>query len=356
MSELSLSKVYNPNAGWYKGDFHAHTDCSDGRYSAVEVIQLSLAQGLDFFAITDHNTINSFDQFGDDPAMLVIPGIEVTLDMGHCNIFGMEGNPASAWQHWMEGICGDQIWVPLSDGRTTTSLLREIAACGLFTSINHPFLNPWEWRDADTELNNVQFIEVWNDHLWPDNRQATPMALDFWTRTLNAGMRLTAIGGSDFHFLPGDQPEWPGEYMGMPSTWVYAEELSGKAVLDGLRQHRAFISIGPKLIFEAKCADEIVGIGGSLPLAESEIEIFARVEALEGEGCLRLIQNGTNFENFPVRGEEAQFKTRVHLDGRENQWFRLEACNRKGDLLAFTNPIFIGPEPQLVSGKFGDYC
>jgi hypothetical protein len=116
---------------------------------------------------------------------------------------------------------------------------------------------------------------VWNDQLWPDNRQATPLALDYWTRLLNAGVRLTAIGGSDFHFLPGDHSHWPGEYLGKPSTWVYAEQLSEEAVLDGLRRGRAYVSIGPRVALEARCAGEIAGIGGSLEAAQREVELVA---------------------------------------------------------------------------------
>jgi hypothetical protein len=159
--------------------------------------------------------------------------------------------------------------VSLPQERTTSSVIDDIAAGGLLNSINHPFLKPWDWRDPATALANVHFLEVWNDHRWPDNRQATIMALDYWTRLLNAGIRLTAIGGSDFHFLPGDHRRWPGEYLGMPTTWVYAEQLSGRAVLEGLRRGRAYISIGPRLALRCNAGKTPASVNLSLAMGSA---------------------------------------------------------------------------------------
>ena len=232
MSELSLTQVFNPNPGWYHGDFHAHTTSSDGKYPPPELAALSIKQGLDFFAITEHNTIDCYSKFGEDQAILVIPGLEVTLDVGHWNIFGMAGGSDTGWRDWMDGIVGDKLSISLPANRTPTSVMEAAASQGLLNSINHPFLKPWEWQDVATLLRYVDCLEIWNDHLWPDNQQANPWAITFWTACLNAGYRITAIGGSDFHFLPGDHPDYPGEYMGAPTTIVGAAELSGAAVLE----------------------------------------------------------------------------------------------------------------------------
>ena len=62
--------------------------------------------------------------------------------------------------------------------------------------INHPLLTPWEWRDADTMLDHLDALEIWNDPTWPDNAWANPGAVDYWTRLLNAGYRITALDGA----------------------------------------------------------------------------------------------------------------------------------------------------------------
>ncbi len=74
---LSLSKVFSAKAGWYRGDFHAHTKFSDGVHSPDELVEVARAEGLDFITVTDHNTINAFPKFGEQREVLVIPGMEV---------------------------------------------------------------------------------------------------------------------------------------------------------------------------------------------------------------------------------------------------------------------------------------
>ena len=232
-SWLSSANVVNPQAGWYHGEFHAHTYYSDGDYSPNQLIELALAEGLDFLAITDHNTIDAFREVSQEPDLLIIPGLEVTLTEGHFNVFGISG-----WLDWMEPICVGQITTSLTGQfRTTTDLIRHIAATGLLTSMNHPLLKPWEWRDETTDLRFLNCLEIWNDPSWPDNVQANPRAVALWTDSLNAGYRLTGIGGSDYH-RPAPRPgeNKPAERLGLPCTYVYASELSTPAILAGLRQ------------------------------------------------------------------------------------------------------------------------
>ncbi len=79
-------------------------------------------------------------------------------------------------------------------------------------------------------------LEIWNGPSWPDYRQANPEAVDLGTDWLNAGYRITAIDGSDYHHpVPAPEPPKPPDRLGLPSTYVYAEHLSGGAILAGLR-------------------------------------------------------------------------------------------------------------------------
>jgi predicted metal-dependent phosphoesterase TrpH len=53
--------------------------------------KIARAEQLDFITITDHNTIAGFSELAEHLNYPVIPGIEVTLDKGHFNVFGMGG-------------------------------------------------------------------------------------------------------------------------------------------------------------------------------------------------------------------------------------------------------------------------
>ena len=45
-------------------------------------------------------------------------------------------------------------------------------------------------------LDHLDALEIWNDPTWPDNAWANPGAVDYWTRLLNAGYRITALDGA----------------------------------------------------------------------------------------------------------------------------------------------------------------
>ena len=79
MHPFNLDQVSKPSPGWYRGDFHAPTRHSDGALTPCELLDAARHAGLNFFAITDHNTIDAVPHFGNPDDILVIPGMEVTL-------------------------------------------------------------------------------------------------------------------------------------------------------------------------------------------------------------------------------------------------------------------------------------
>ncbi len=350
-SDLSITKVFNPAPGWYQGDFHAHTTASDGHHSPPEFARLAVEQGLDFIAVTDHNSIAAFSQFGEDPGLLILPGVEITLKEGHWNVFGMPG-----WQEWMENICTGEIRLTLSGGyRTTTQVMRQTAAQGLLNSINHPILKPWEWRDGLTDLRYVDCLEIWNDPLWPDNAQANPQAVEMWTKWLNAGYRITAIGGSDFHFLPGELSRYPGELPGLPSTYVYASQLSSAAILTGLKRGRVYLSMGPRVSFKAKAQGKAFDIGADMGQISGEIEFSANISGANPNSTARIIKNGETIYQRQVEEVAGQLHFQDQADPSISQWYRLEVLNQEGQVTAITNPIFSGPPGDPPHQKYEDY-
>src|SRR5438105_9400296 len=87
---------------WYKGDLHAHTAQSDGTCASMagakvpcpefKVLEAAAARGLDFLAVTDHNTTSTYlslmrwqDYFD---RLLLIRGREITTFHGHANVYG----------------------------------------------------------------------------------------------------------------------------------------------------------------------------------------------------------------------------------------------------------------------------
>lgn len=343
--------MLNPEAGWYRGDLHAHTTASDGDYPPSLVVGIARAEGLDFVAITDHNTIGALSELGETSDVLVIPGMEITLDDGDFNVFGIQ-----AWRDWMGDICVGRPRVSLT-GRypTATKLMHRIAGEGLLNSINHPCLRPWEWQDRGTDLRYVHCMEIWNDPYWPDNVDANPQAVGLWTAWLNAGQRVTAIGGSDYHYPPRPEEGKWGERLGLPSTYVYAEELSVNAIITGLRGRQAYVSLGPRVAFQARHAGRLYEIGDDLGQVSGTIEFTAAVSNSPVNARAQILHNGQVVAETLIQGGQGSLELGILADLARFGWYRLDVWDEKGARLAITNPIFVGSPRVPLLHRYGDF-
>lgn len=197
---------------WLAGDLHAHTVHSDGVLTIDEVAALGASRGLDFLAVTDHNTTSHhlhLSAAGDRAGIMLIPGQEVTTDTGHANCFGDVG--------WIDFRHDSDAWV--SDAEARGGLL----------SINHPLAGDCAWRRPLTR--KPPLAEIWHSSwaLWPQWEEP----LNWWR---DWGYDVIAVGGSDWH-RPGSDAA-----PGAPTTWVECEDAD---VLGGLRAGRTTISAQP---------------------------------------------------------------------------------------------------------------
>ncbi len=348
----AFTEVLNPQHGWYRGDLHAHTTCSDGVLSPAELVDLARQEQLDFLAITDHNTIGAFSELSDPQSIALIPGSEITLDVGHFNVFG-----TAASEPWMAGIFENTNTFNLADlDLTINELLAQIAAGGFLSSINHPMLVPWEWQALDTGLDQLHCVEVWNDPSWSKNQTANPAALALWTRWLNAGYRMTAIGGSDFHRpAPPPDQEKPAERLGLPRTYVYAEGLSGAAILEGIRNRRAYVSMGPEIAFEAELSGKTLQIGQAIDKAAGQLRIKGTVAASEAPRWARIVKNGDVVAQVQGRGGKLHLAHSEPLQPGQSAWFRFEVVDAYEALAAVTNPIFFGSPATQGGRTYGEF-
>jgi len=351
-SDYNFSKVINTNPDWYCGDFHVHTNASiDGVYPPSTVAEIAKAEGLDFIAITDHNTIEGYSRLREELDLIVIPGLEVTLDKGHFNVFGI-----NEWHDWMVGICGDKPTVSLPNHfQSVNKLISQIAEQGLLNSINHPLLDPWAWLFDDTDLRGIQCIELWNDLYWPQNANANPKAVNMWTKWLNANHRITAIGGSDYHYPPRPEESKFGERLGMPKTYVYAEELSGKGILEGLVRHKAYVTQGPQVIFQAEVNGESYTVGDDLGIQEGEVRFSATILYKPVSMEVNLVKNGQILASGRIKGKEANLEFQDQVTPNQSAWYRLDIYDLEEQVLAITNPIFCGPHKEPTIHQFRDF-
>jgi hypothetical protein len=313
---------------WYRGDLHSHTTHSDGDISVPERVQSAVARGLDFLAITDHNTVSHHAEMVDWPDELIpIRGSEITTYHGHINVWGL--GEAIDWR-------GDR------RGGGAEGILEAAHRQGALASINHPsaFGDPWcvgcHWDFARVDYAQFDGMEVWNGR-WaiPETDDAGALAL--WTDLLDAGFRLTAVSGSDSHSAEEDA------YIALPSTYAFADEATEAAILDAIRRGRVILSSGPWLSFRA------VGPGGVAVTLPSEelpgdlVDLVVEIDDVEAPATLWFVTTGARL----ALGTCAPGSTRVARDGlAAGAWWRLElrlGSTETGDLLTLTNPVFRAP-------------
>jgi hypothetical protein len=215
---------------WLAGDLHTHTIHSDGALSVAGVARLAAERGLDFAAITDHNTISHHPELPAAAArygITLLPGQEVTTQAGHAGVLGEVG--------WIDFRAPADDWLTGAERG------------GGLMSINHPLGGEVSWTIPMHR--RPPLIEVWH-WSWLDLRWTMPLA---WWMAWDPG--AIPVGGSDWHRPGSDAPP------GTPTTWVECEDDSPQAVLDGLRAGRTAISAsrqGPLLL---RGDDELVAVG-----------------------------------------------------------------------------------------------
>jgi hypothetical protein len=306
--EVALPCAFDPapvadGPRWFRGDLHCHSHHSDGTAPLEDLAMAARAQELDFLAVTEHNTTSHLPFLGalSSHDLLLIPGVEVTTYYGHANLWPVTD--------WFDFRCqrDDQMGV-----------VREMAReRGVLFSINHPKDGgpPWDFGSFFAP----DCIEVWGAPWFTSNYQA----LALWDRLLREGQRITAVGGSDKHQAP-----FSGELgwyeVGTPTTWVWSEELSIPAVVEGLRAGRVFVSegpSGPRVELTAEARGRQAMMGEPLPVANGgPVRLTCHVWG--GTGCLlRLVSDERVLE---AEVEQDEFVREWEVRAGKDRYFRPE--------------------------------
>jgi hypothetical protein len=211
---------------WLAGDLHAHTVHSDGVSTVSQLAALAAGRGLDFLAVTDHNTVSHHAELPATSAAYgidLLPGQEVTTDRGHANAYGPIG------------------WVDFR--RPVDDWIAAVEADGGLLSINHPLGGDCAWRQPVSH--RPRLAEVWHSG-WFDRTWGAPLA---WAQAWRPD--VIPVGGSDYH-RPGDDG-----LPGAPTTWVLAADGD---VLGALAAGRVAISAGRDAPLLLRLGDELLAL------------------------------------------------------------------------------------------------
>lgn len=350
---------------WMKGDLHLHSRHSKDttNNSVGKIIHFAEDEGFDFLGITDHD--NHVD--GDtahhtwaDPEwrsdrIVLLYAAEWTTERGHVNVFSSHPYDQKLLRSMSDAR--DVKLIPLRKG------------LGVHMSANHPTNKDHYGFSFDM----VDSIEVWNSSNWAKN----PPALLVWDDMLKSGRMIAARGGSDSHHGWPDKPEDRGplsgermaNYVGTPTTWVYAARRDRQGVVDALTHGHGSISANPRDPRVEFYADldgdgKIDAMMGDNLRADGKPVTFrirlSNATIPWAQYQVRVVRDGETFATLPVNASdpEATFTDTPPLGKRS--YYRLEvtgpqadypavpmAAGRSDTMVALSNPVYFNYDPSF---------
>ena len=349
---------------WLKGDWHMHsrhsTDSTNNPQSRI--IGFAERMGFDYLAITDHDqhvggAVASHTwadpEFRSD-SVLLFYGAELTAPRGHINILSSE-----PYDHQrVFDARDDRDW----------NLLRLKQELGVHMSANHPSTKNHYGFSFDL----ADSVEIWNTSVWPKNVPG----LRIWDDMLLSGRMLGARGGSDAHHGIPDLPEHivpqtleaSANYVGTPTTWVFATSRTKQAVLAALEGGRASVSSNPynprvELYadlgsgqFDMMMGDnakptggpvtfEVRLIGGGIPGAAYRVRVIKNREefaSLITDAASRSVR----FSDTPAASERSYY--RVEIEGPQAPYPEVpNSMAQSLSMVALSNPLYFNYDPQF---------
>ncbi len=313
------------NAGltWFRGDLHAHTFHGDGSWTVKGALESARANGLDFVALTEHNTFSHHAEIDSlrksFPGMLIIRGEEVTTYGGHINVWGL---PSGGWVDFR-----------LIPGMTASalSIIDQTRAFGGAASINHPTMGcggcSWTY---DKTWETLDSVEIWNATWDADDENA----LKIWDSFLQQGKRITAIGSSDSHQPPYEPSQYPTNLnLGDPSVFIGAKKLTEPELFDAIRLGRVFVAENPRHSLSFSAGTKSIGDTAAV----APIDLRVTFDGFPADARGILISDGKVVRN-EILGDKKEFS--FGFKPEKPTYVRLEIRSTDGRMLAMTNPIY----------------
>lgn len=342
---------------WLKGDLHVHSSHStDGnnpspdRQPVKTIIAFSKSVGFGFIGITDHDNHVLGDvehntwadpDFKSD-SVLLLYGAEWTTTRGHGNTFS-----AKPYDH--------QKFYDVRDQRDA-NIIAVKKELGIHVSANHP-AGPKDHFGFSYDL--VDAMEVWNSVLWTKNANSNLI----WEDMLASGRRITGRGGSDTH-SPSDV-----NYIGTPTTWVFAAKHTSQGVVDALVNGRVSVSanpFAPRVEFYADInedgkMDMMMGDNAKStgkPI-KFRVELKGNVKA-DSTYTINVIKDGRKFGSFKMAGSNPVVEFTDTPKLVERMYYRLivegpstdypqvpRSAAITGRMVALSNPIYFNFDPKF---------
>jgi hypothetical protein len=354
------------NGVWLKGDLHVHSRHSkeSSNNPISKIVAFSKSVGMDYLCITDHDNHVDGDVAHNtwaDPefkseSVLLLYGAEWTTTRGHGNVFS-----AKPYDHQQLFDVRDQRDTVI--GRVKKNL-------GIHLSANHPSGKDHFGYSYDI----IQSLEVWNSVLWSKNAEA----IMIWDDMLSSGRKLTGRGGSDAHHGVPDTPEQAtpnskqaqANYVGTPTTWVFATARNSQAVVDALTNGRVSISsnpYAPRVEFYADLNQDNkmdMMMGDNVKSTGKPVKFRVQLTGNIADTAvytIKVIKNGGAFGTFQATAGKTPYYEftdtpattgrtyyRVVIEGPSTAYPQVpQAAALNGNMVGLSNPIYFNFDPKF---------
>lgn len=351
---------------WLKGDLHLHSRHSKDSSNNPEAKIIAFAEsvGMDYLCITDHDNHVQGDVAHNtwtDPefkskSVLLLYGAEWTTTRGHGNVFS-----ARPYDHQRLYDVRDQRDIVIE------AVKKEL---GIHLSANHPSGKDHFGFSYDM----VDSIEVWNSAVWPKNANA----IMIWDDMLSSGRKLTGRGGSDSHHGTPDTPEQAtknsyqrqANYVGTPTTWVFAKERTPQAVVDALTNGRVAVSANPyapRVEFYADLDQDgkmDMMMGDNIKATGKPVTFRVQLTGSTVEGAtytVHVIKDGDPFSTLQAAGGKTTMVEftdipkaigrtyyRVQVEGPQTAYPQVpNSMALSGNMIGLSNPLYFNFDPNF---------
>lgn len=350
---------------WMKGDLHLHSNHSkDGSNNPVaKIIRFAKSAGMDYICITDHDNHVEGDvahntwtdpEFKSSDSLLLLYGAEWTTTRGHGNVFS-----AHPYEHQRLYDVRDQRDIVVG------AVKKEL---GIHLSANHPSGKDHFGYSYDM----VNSIEVWNSAVWSKNANA----IMIWDDMLSSGRKLTGRGGSDSHHGVPDSPDKAtknspqvkANYVGTPTTWVFATARTREAVVDALTNGRVCVSanpLSPRVAFYADLdqdgkMDMMMGDNVKSTGKPVNFRIQMTGKMLDSTYTVSVVKNGNPWKTFQIDSKKpvVEFTDtpaainrsyyRVTVEGPETPFPLVPmSADLSKPMVSLSNPIYFNFDPNF---------
>jgi hypothetical protein len=350
---------------WLKGELHVHSRHSkeSSNNPISKIIAFSKSAGIDFICITDHDNHVEGDvahntwadpEFHSD-SVLLLYGAEWTTTRGHGNVFS-----ARPYDHQRLYDVRDQRDIVVG------AIVKEL---GIHLSANHPSGKDHFGYSYDM----VKSIEVWNSVIWSKNANA----IMIWDDMLSSGRKLTGRGGSDAHHGTPETPDKAtknsyqakANYVGTPTTWVFATTRTSQAVVDALTNGRVCVTANPytpRVEFLADLDQDgkmDMMMGDNAKATGKPVKFRVQLTGNtnpDSTYTVNVIKNGNPFNTYSAKGKMpvVEFTDTPIAIGRT--YYRVEvqgpvppypqlpgSAGLNGNMLGLSNPLYFNFDPNF---------